>query len=62
MKTWQGEEIIRLINRLKKEGMSSDKILDIIEYIEATDPKDDNDEKNKYLQQYFKGAKSLKRA
>lgn len=42
-----GEEIIRLINRLKKEGMSSDKILDIIEYIEATDPKEDNDEKNK---------------
>ncbi len=31
-----GKEIVRLIHRLKKEGMSSDKILDIIE--EVADP------------------------
>lgn len=35
-----GKEIVRLINRLKKEGMDSDKILDIIEDVADPDLKE----------------------
>lgn len=38
-----GKEIVRLIHRLKKEGMSSSKILDIIEEVAAPELKDEND-------------------
>ena len=37
-----GKEIVNLINRLEKEGMSAEKIIDIIKYIETADPKDHN--------------------
>ncbi|MCM1333418.1 MAG: hypothetical protein NC084_06430 [Bacteroides sp.] len=35
-----GEEIVRLIHRLKKEGLDSDKILDIIEDVADPDLKE----------------------
>ena len=35
-----GKEVVNLIRKLKEEGMSSDKILEIIEYIETHDPKE----------------------
>ena len=35
-----GREIVNLINKLEQEGMSADKIIEIIKYIETTDPKD----------------------
>lgn len=35
-----GKEIVNLIRRLKAEGMSAEKIIDIIEYIETHDPKE----------------------
>ena len=34
-----GKEIVNLIHKLREEGMSSDKILEIIEYVETTEPK-----------------------
>ena len=34
-----GREIVNLINKLEEEGMSSDKIIEIIKYIETADPK-----------------------
>lgn len=34
-----GKEIVNLINKLEDEGMSSDKIIEIIKYVELTDPK-----------------------
>ena len=34
-----GKEIVNLINKLETEGMTSDKIIEIIKYIELTDPK-----------------------
>ena len=37
-----GKETVNLIRKLKEEGMTSDKILEIIEYIETHDPKEDN--------------------
>lgn len=39
-----GKEIINLIRKLREKGMNSDEILDIIEYIETHDPKE-NDSK-----------------
>lgn len=34
-----GNEIVNLINKLEDEGMTSDKIIEIIKYVELTDPK-----------------------
>lgn len=34
-----GKEIVNLINRMRKQGISSDEILETIVYIEMTDPK-----------------------
>lgn len=39
-----GKEIVRLINRLEKEGMSSDKILDIIKEVGAPELRDVKEE------------------
>lgn len=33
-----GKEIVNLINRLRKQGIPSDEILDTIVYIETADP------------------------
>ena len=35
-----GKEIVNLIRRLREKGLSSDEILDIIEYIETHEPKE----------------------
>ena len=37
-----GKEIVNLIRQLRQDGMSDTKILDIIEYIETHDPKEQN--------------------
>lgn len=34
-----GKEIVNLINKLQAKGLSSDEIIEIIKYIELTDPK-----------------------
>lgn len=34
-----GKEIVNLINRMRKQGVPGDEILDTIVYIEMTDPK-----------------------
>ncbi len=36
-----GKEIVNLIRQLRQDGMSDTKILDLIEYIETHDPKED---------------------
>ena len=38
-----GKEIVNLIDKLQEKGMSSDEIIDIIKYIELTDPKNKAD-------------------
>ena len=35
-----GKEIVNLINKLEEEGMTAEKIIDIIKDIETADPKD----------------------
>lgn len=35
-----GKEIVNLIHALENEGMSAEKIIEIIKYIESADPKD----------------------
>ena len=35
-----GKEIVNLINALEREGMTAEKIVEIIKYIETADPKD----------------------
>ena len=35
-----GKEIVNLIRKLKEKGLTSDEILNIIEYIETHDPKE----------------------
>lgn len=35
-----GKEVVNLIRKLREKGMNSDEILDIIEYIETHDPKE----------------------
>lgn len=35
-----GKEIVNLIDKLQAEGLSNDKIIEIIKYIELTDPKE----------------------
>lgn len=39
-----GKEIVNLIRKLKEKGMKSDEILEIIEYIETHDPKEETKE------------------
>ena len=34
-----GSEIVNLIEKLEEEGMSSDKIIEIIKYVETNDPR-----------------------
>lgn len=34
-----GKEIVNLINKLESEGLTSDKIIEIIKYVETADPK-----------------------
>ncbi len=41
-----GKEIVRLINRLKKEGMTDAKILDIIKDVTAPELKETTDSSN----------------
>lgn len=36
-----GKEIVNLIRKLQEKGISSEEILEIIEYIETHDPKED---------------------
>lgn len=35
-----GKEIVNLINKLEKEGMTAEKIIEIIKYMESADPRD----------------------
>ena len=35
-----GKEIVNLINKLQSEGLTDEKIIEIIKYIELTDPKE----------------------
>lgn len=35
-----GKEIVNLINKLEEEGMTAEKIIEIIKYVETADPKD----------------------
>jgi len=35
-----GKEIVNLITKLEEEGMSANKIIEIIKYLETADPKD----------------------
>ena len=35
-----GKEVVNLIRKKKKKGLSSDEILELIEYIETHDPKE----------------------
>ena len=37
-----GKEVVNLIRKLREKGMNSEEILDIIEYIETHDPKEDS--------------------
>lgn len=40
-----GKEIVNLIRSLRADGVSDTKILNLIEYIETHDPKENEDEK-----------------
>jgi len=40
-----GKEIVNLINKLEEEGMSAEKIIEIIKYVETADPKDPSNSK-----------------
>lgn len=40
-----GKEIVNLINKLEEEGMSAEKIIEIIKYVETADPKDASNSK-----------------
>ena len=37
-----GKEVVNLIRKLREKGMNSDEILEIIEYIETHDPKEES--------------------
>lgn len=41
-----GKEIVNLIRQLRESGMSDSKILDLIEYIETHDPKEQDNTTN----------------
>ena len=38
-----GKEIVNLIRKLREKGIDSDEILNIIEYIETHEPREDGD-------------------
>lgn len=38
-----GKQVVNLIRKLKEKGLSSDEILELIEYIETHDPKEQED-------------------
>ena len=38
-----GKEVVNLIRKLREKCMNSDEILEVIEYIETHDPKEDAD-------------------
>ena len=40
-----GKEIVNLINKLEEEGMTAEKIIEIIKYVETADPKDPSNNK-----------------
>ncbi len=40
MNEMTGKEIVNLIDKLKQEGMTSDKIIEIIRYVELTKPEE----------------------
>ncbi len=42
-----GKEIVNLIRSLRAGGMDDTKILDLIEYIETHDPKENEDKESK---------------
>ena len=42
-----GKEIVNLIRQLRADGMSDSKILNLIEYIETHDPKEQEDDEAK---------------
>ncbi len=42
-----GKEIVNLIRQLRSSGMSDSKILDLIEYIETHDPKEQTESTDK---------------
>lgn len=42
-----GKEIVNLIRQLRADGMSDSKILNLIEYIETPDPKEQEDDEAK---------------
>lgn len=35
-----GKEVVNLIRKLREKGLSSDEILELIEYVETHDPKE----------------------
>lgn len=37
-----GKEIVNLINKLEEEGMTAEKIIEIIKYVETADPQETN--------------------
>lgn len=41
MEYMSGKEIVNLIEKLESEGMSSDKIIEIIKYVEKHEPSKD---------------------
>lgn len=41
-----GREIVNLINKLENEGMTAEKIIEIIKYVETADPKDPSNHNN----------------
>lgn len=44
-----GKEIVNLIRRLRADGMDDTKILNLIEYIETHDPKENESDKKEQL-------------
>lgn len=40
MEYMTGKEIVNLINKLEEEGISAEKIIEIIKYVETYDPKE----------------------
>ena len=42
-----GKEIVNLIRKLREKGIESDEILNIIEYIETHEPREDDIDNNK---------------
>ncbi len=49
MNEMTGKEIVNLINKLEQEGMTSDKIIEIIKYVELTKPEESPEPSNKKI-------------